>query len=82
MYQYNYTREIVSGSFDINNKQYLDIEGKVVSLAKYLKEVMPTKIFKMKCFGTTCQLFSNIELTEQEHTDLTGFINTYKNYTG
>ena len=82
MYQYNYEREIVDGGYNINNNKYFDGEENIISLTKYLKTEMPTKIFKMKCSYSLCHLFSNIELTEQEHTDLTGFINTYKNYTG
>ena len=78
MFTYEFSRELVEGSFNIDNKFYKDVDGKIIPLAKYLLENMPSRPMNVRCGGTLCKISSATELNAAEITQLTNLVNAYK----
>lgn len=77
MFDYNYSREIVDGCFDINNQYDIDGESNVIPLCDTIKTAL-SKDCNIKCAGTAVVISFETELSAGEQTTLDTTISTYK----
>ena len=79
MYEYNFTRELVNGRYNIDNKERIDGEGNQIYLFKEIKTSFPTNLFKILCNGSSVKISFVNELTEPEQNILSTIVNDHKN---
>jgi len=67
----NYTRDIVSGGYDINNPDDRDVDGHSVTLAQRIEAVFPTHEFSVKCDANLCvvEITPDLDTAEQQQLD-------------
>lgn len=83
MYEYAYTREIDStGLYNVDNTQYLDVNGDMIHLCTKLEEDIPGIKFCTNCTGSTLLINTDIELNSAQQTTLATTLTTYKAQTG
>jgi len=85
MYTYNYTRELVNGSYNINNPLRLDGEQNQIWLYQEVENAIPTKPFKVKCNcdgdPLKVEIAFETELTTEEESVLAAVVSNHKNNT-
>lgn len=79
---YNYTRELVDGVYNIDNPRDVDADGEPVRLACRVKEALPNKTFNMKIDGTDVVICFEAELTTEEKNTLDTTVANHKSATG
>lgn len=79
MQTYTFTRELVDGSYNIDNPLRVDGEGNQIYLAKEIETALPGKSFKLKCNATQVEVIFTEVLSAEEIDDLTAVINNHKN---
>jgi len=78
---YNYSRELVSGQYNINNKERVDGEGNQIHIFTEIKAVLPGKPFKINCSDTSVEFNFNDSLSAEEKTTLDNTVASHKNNT-
>jgi hypothetical protein len=85
MYTYNYTRELVNGSYNINNPLRLDGEQNQIWLYQEIADAIPTKAFTIKCNcdndPVKVEISFETELTTEEEAALATVVSNHKNNT-
>jgi hypothetical protein len=61
-----YTRELVTGRWNINNVHYVDAQNYPIPLATQVKGVLPGKVFTLRCNGAVATFDFADELTAPE----------------
>lgn len=77
MFNYNYTRALVDGAYNINNQYDLDGESNVIPLCEVIKASL-TKNCNIKCAGTNVVISFEAELSGADQTTLGTDVSTYK----
>ena len=79
MSDYEYVRDLVDGSYDINNSLRVDDQGIVIMLAHEIEAALPGKSFKVLCDGSDCVVsFLQVTLTVGEKTTLDQVVQDHK----
>lgn len=81
MAEYIYTRDLVSGSYNIENPARVDEGGDQIHLAKEVSDALPGKTFKMICMGTEVKFDFDIALDSGEQTTISNIVTAHKNNT-
>lgn len=83
MYTYNYTRELINGSYNINNNKRLDGEQNQIWLYQEINNALPSNPFIIKCNcdndPTKVQIAFENELISEEQTILDSVVSNHKN---
>lgn len=79
MYEYNFTRELINGRYNIENKDRVDGEGNQIYLFQEIKASFADNPFKIICNGENVKIFFQNELTTEQQSTLTTIINNHKN---
>ncbi len=77
MPEYLYTREIVSGAYNIENPLRLSGEDQI-HVAKEVSDALPGKTFKMICEGTEVKFNFDQTLDAGEQTILSNIVTAHK----
>ena len=78
MVEYEYTRELVNGVWNINNPERKDTEGNQIYLANEVAEAIPNKKFRLNCEGEVATFIFETELTTEEKTTLDTTVQNHK----
>lgn len=79
---YNFTRELASGKYNVNNQYCIDGESKPVPLFKEIKaDVTLPDDFTIKCEATNCSITFSGDLDGTQQATLTSIINAHKAHT-
>lgn len=82
MADYNYTRELVDGRYNINNKFHVDGSGNTIPLSKdIMDEVTLPSDVTLSMSGSNCTITFGGILTDPQKTTLDTVVTTHKNYT-
>jgi len=80
-YSYNYTRNLVNGRWDIDNKDRVDGASKQIHLANEVETALPGKDFHLECHDNSAKFDFVDELTGAEQTTLNGVVSDHQNNT-
>lgn len=75
---YSFTREIVNGSYNVDNPLDVDANGQAVSLSKRIEAALPGKTFSVMMSGTDVTVTFSQALSGGEQTTLTSTVSTHK----
>jgi hypothetical protein len=78
--EYNYSRELVNGAYNIDNPLRVDLEGNQIYLAKEIQAQIPS-IIGLKCHNSNCEIDFSEELTTEEKALLDTLVSNHKNNT-
>lgn len=79
---YEFTRNLVGGSYDINNVVRVDGEGNQIYLYKeILNEGSLPNAFNINCEEASCIITFLEELTSEQETTLNNIVSAHKNNT-
>jgi len=78
---YNYTRNLVNGKWDIDNKDRVDGGGNQIYLANEVETALPGKKFQLHCHHGNAKFDFESELTVPEKTTLDGVVADHQNNT-
>lgn len=78
---YTYSREIVNGYWNIDNKERVDGEGNQIYLAKEVEQNIPNEEFKMFANEDICFFDFVNELTNEQKDVLDTTVSNHKNNT-
>lgn len=77
-YEYIYTRDIVDGVYNIDNRHTAIVDDLVVPISKSIELILPGKKFICFCSASECKFIFEVELSPSEQSDLTTAVNNYK----
>lgn len=80
-YDYEYSRELVEGMWNINNPIRVDAEGNQIRLPTEIKAAIPDTPFRMNCTGPIALFSFERELSAEEKTTLDTTIQNHKDNT-
>lgn len=81
MFDYNYTRDLVNGKFNIENELRVDGEGNHIYLFHEIKAIIPDNKFTIECNNTNVTISFEQELTSEQQTLLDTVVANHKNNT-
>ncbi len=81
MTEYIYQRELINGTWNIDNYDRVDGEGNQIHLAKEVETSIPDKVFKLCCNGSEAKFIFTTELDANEQTTLGNTVTAHKNNT-
>lgn len=75
----NYTRERITGGWDINNPYYRDVDGNQIFLAKEIEDYLGDgKCFRIVCAGTNCRMDFDCTITVPQQTEISAIVAAHK----
>ena len=77
-FEYDYTREVVDGAYNIDNPKTADGEGLMLHCAKYIETALPGKQFVLRCIGPDVKVVFEEELSAPDQATLATAISDYK----
>jgi hypothetical protein len=78
---HNYTRDLASGAYNINNPLKVDGEGNQIDLYEDINQDADfLHKFDIKCNGTECNITFTFDLDSSQITKLDTIVSNHKNY--
>lgn len=77
-HRYEYSRQVVNCSYNIDNAAKVDGEGNPIHLAKLVEAAIPGEKFVLRCNGPLAVFIFENKLTVGQQTTLTNIVTTYK----
>jgi hypothetical protein len=81
MVDYVYSRELVEGRYDIDNKNRVDGEGNQIHLSNEVSIALPGKLFRLVCDAGEAKFIFNTSLSPEEELVLDACVTAHKNNT-
>ncbi len=81
MAEYNFTRNVVSGKYDIDNPDRVDGESKQIRLADEIETALPGVDFVVRCNNSECKVITDGDLTSGQQTTLDNVVSAHQNNT-
>lgn len=79
MYDYNFTRDLVNGMYNINNIERVDGEGNQIYLFHEIQSAISNNKFNIICVGENVTISFESELSSGEQSTLNTVVSNHKN---